>query len=148
MLLSIFFFNFYGIDYLQHSDHNVHVELTLTMLLHPVLYALWYNLLQYQSFLFAHWLGSFLHRVKMCCVTNRKLCQVIARSTKSIQKFPSGLFETILKFRMINFSTRIYALALIHNYVLFLRPVHTTFNLHKALCLKFSSRSIQYLWPA
>ena len=46
-----FFSPYYGSDYLQHSDRKVHKELILTLLLHPVLYALWCNLLQHQIFL-------------------------------------------------------------------------------------------------
>ena len=50
-ILLCFFSPYYGIDYLQHSDRKVHKELILTLLLHPVLYALWCNLLQHQIFL-------------------------------------------------------------------------------------------------
>ena len=55
-LICSSFWKFYSVFFtllrhLQHSDRKVHKELVLTLLLHPVLYALWCNLLQHQIFL-------------------------------------------------------------------------------------------------
>ena len=104
----------YGIDYLQHSDHKVHVELTMSRQLHAIilLYAI---ILKHQSFLFAHWFGSFLHRVRECCVAKQKIVSSYCTNYEINSKIPCRAF--LINFEISNnkLSTRIYAYTIWHN---------------------------------
>ena len=81
---------FYAISYLQHSDRKVHVELTMTLLLHPLLYVLWYNSIKV-AFLI-HWFRSFLHKIEKSYMTRQKIVPSYCANHETSSKIPIRAF--------------------------------------------------------
>ena len=81
---------FYAISSLQHSDRKVHVELTMTLLLHPLLYVLWYNSIKV-AFLI-HWFRSFLHKIEKSYMTKQKIVSSYCANHETSSKIPISAF--------------------------------------------------------